>query len=107
MGSRNLNSMRYWAYLAAKLLSAAAVLYGLLAWIIRQFPAASDPPEPLVDGGQILLFNLAVLGWFLLCAGALYSIVWDQRYRCRSCLRRLRMPLETGSCGPTLQAGGP
>ena len=99
--------MRYWAYLAAKLVSAAAVLYGLLAWIIRQFPAASDPPEPLVHGGQILLFNLAVLGWFLLCAGVLCVIVWDQRYRCRNCLRRLRMPVETGSWGRMLQFGRP
>ena len=107
MGSGNLNGMRYWAYLAAKLLSAAAVLYGLLGWIIRQFPAASDPPEPLVDGGQILLYNLAVLGWFLLCSGVLYIIVRDQRYRCRICLRRLRMPVETGSWGRMLQFGRP
>jgi len=107
MGSRNLNGMRYWAYLAAKLLSAAAVFYGLLGWIVRQFPAASDPPEPLVDGGQILLYNLAVLGWFLLCAGILYIIVRDQRYRCRICLRRLRMPVETDSWGRMLQFGRP
>jgi hypothetical protein len=101
--------MRYWAYLAAKLLAGAAVFYGLLAWIVRQFPAETDPPllAPLRDGGQILLFNLAVLGWFLLCAGALYSIVWDQRYRCRICLRRLRMPVETGSWGRMLQFGRP
>jgi len=53
------------------------------------------------------LYNLAVLGWFLLCAGALYIIVWDQRYRCRICLRRLRMPVETGSWGRMLQFGRP
>jgi len=99
--------MRYWAYLGAKLLSAAAVLYGLLALITDLFPAASDPPEPLVDGGQILLYDLALLGWFLLCAGVLYIIVWDQRYRCRICLRRLRMPVETGSWGRMLQFGRP
>ena len=106
---RSLKSMRYWAYLAAKLLAAAAALYGLLAWIIRQFPAEHDPPlmAPLRDGGQILLFNLVVLGWFLLCAGALYIVVWDQRYRCRICLRRLRMPVETGSWGHMLQFGRP
>jgi len=107
MGGGSLNSMRYWAYLAAKLLSAATVLYGLLAWIVKVFPAASDPPEPLRDGAQILLFNLAVLGWFLLGAGALYVIVRDQRYRCRICLRRLRMPVETGSWGRMLQFGRP
>ena len=99
--------MRYWAYLGAKLVSAAAVLYGLLAWITDQFPAASGTPEPLVDGVQILLLNVAELGWFLLCAGVLYLIVWDQRYRCRTCLRRLRMPVETGSWGRMLQFGRP
>jgi len=26
-----------------------------------------------------------------------WLIVWDQRYRCRTCLRWLRMPLRTGS----------
>ena len=108
MGSANLNGMRYWAYLAAKLLSAAAVLYGLLAWIIRQFPAASDPAGASASmAGRFCSYNLAVLGWFLLCAGALYIIVWDQRYRCRICLRRLRMPVETGSWGRMLQFGRP
>ena len=45
--------------------------------------------------------------WFLLCAGALYLIVHDQRYRCRTCLRRLRMPIGTGSWGQMLQLGRP
>jgi hypothetical protein len=101
--------MRYWAYLAAKLVSAAAVLSGLLALIMKVFPSEAHPPPlaPLRDGVQILLCNLAVLGWFLLCAGALYIIVWDQRYRCRTCLRRLRMPVETGSWGRMLQFGRP
>jgi hypothetical protein len=48
-----------------------------------------------------------LLGWFLLCAGALYLIVWDQRRRCRVCLRRLRMPIETGSRSNMLQFGLP
>jgi hypothetical protein len=101
--------MRYWAYLAAKLVSAAAVLYGLLAWITASFPDEPNPPPlaPLRDGGQILLLNVAELGWFLLCAGVLYVIVRDQRYRCRTCLRRLRMPVETGSWGRMLQFGRP
>ena len=29
--------------------------------------------------------------------GVLYLVVWDQRYRCRTCLRRLRMPVFAGS----------
>ena len=45
--------------------------------------------------------------WFLLCCRHLYLIIWDQRYRCRVCLRRLRMPIETGSWSRMLQFGRP
>ena len=109
VGIGNLSIMRYRAYLAAKLLSAAAVLCGLLAWITASFAGEPNPTPlaPLRDGGRILLLNVAELGWFLLCAGVLYVIVRDQRYRCRTCLRRLRMPVETGSWGRMLQFGRP
>ena len=50
---------------------------------------------------------LAVGLWFLLCCGAVYVCIWDQRYRCRVCLRRLRMPVETGSWSRMLQLGRP
>ena len=33
----------------------------------------------------------------LLCNAVLISIILDQRYRCRSCGRRLRMPVSSGS----------
>ena len=38
---------------------------------------------------------------------AVFFIIRDQRYRCRVCLRRLRMPVETGSWGRMLQFGRP
>jgi hypothetical protein len=62
---------------------------------------------PLDYGGQYLALNLALMVWFLFGAGMLYLIVYDQRYRCRVCLRRLRMPVETGSRGFMLQLGRP
>ena len=99
--------MRYWAYLAGKLVVAAAPLYGLLCWVGKQIPASKDPYAQLGLGMQFLLCDLALLGLFLLCAGALYVIVWDQRRRCRVCLTRLRMPVETGSWGYMLQLGRP
>jgi hypothetical protein len=37
----------------------------------------------------------------------LYLVIWDQRYRCRVCLRKLRMPVETGSWSRMLQFGRP
>jgi|RhiMethySRZTD1v2_1073278.scaffolds.fasta_scaffold35595_4 hypothetical protein len=100
--------MRYWSYFAAKLVAAAAVLYGLLAILNWIYPPAPElfaylPPRFGYDLG----YTLFVLVWFLMCTGALYLAIWDQRYRCRVCLRRLRMPVETGSWSRMLQLGRP
>lgn len=62
---------------------------------------------PLEHAGDYLAINLALMVWFILAAGTFYLIVRDQRYRCRVCLRRLRMPVETGSRGFMLQLGRP
>ena len=100
--------MRYWGYFAAKLAAAASLLYGILALLNWIWPPAPKfytylPPR----FGYDLAYTLAVLLWFLLCTGALYLIIWDQRYRCRVCLRRLRMPVATGSWSYMLQFGRP
>jgi hypothetical protein len=57
--------------------------------------------------GFDLVYTSVVGLWFLATAGLLYLGVLDQRYRCRVCLRRLRMPIETGSWGRMLFAGRP
>src|ERR1035438_8469469 len=100
--------MRYWAYLSAKLV-VAVCFYGLLLLIGSLWPARphQDPLAPLAGGFTRLLFNLALMGWFLLAAGAMYVIAWDQRRRCRTCLRWLRMPVETGSWSRMLLLGRP
>lgn len=101
--------MRYWSYFAAKITAAAALLYALLRFIVSFWPAEAHPPPiaPLRDVSKILVYNIVLLGWFLLCAGALALIVLDQYRRCRVCLRRLRMPVETGSWGGVLLSGQP
>ena len=102
--------MRYWAYLAGKVVVAAAPLYGLLLLLERTFPPLPkhhDPLAALARGGQALLCNLLLMGWFVLCVGTLYFIIWDQRRRCRVCLRKLRMPITTGSRSYMLQLGRP
>jgi hypothetical protein len=111
--------MRYWAYLAAKLAVAGGVLFGLLVWLDRVLPKgrtfAVAPGEkdlgkllaPLEDGGPQLWANVALMAWFVLAAAAVFFIIRDQRYRCRVCLRRLRMPIETGSWSRMLQLGRP
>ena len=106
--------MRYWAFFAAKIGVAAAALYGLLALLNWKWPPAPRfyiqhhafnyiPPRFGFD----LSYTLAALMWFLVAVGTAYFIVWDQRYRCRVCLRRLRMPIETGSWSRMLQFGRP
>lgn len=99
--------MRYWAYFAAKLAVAAAGVWGLLRLVSKLFPASKDPYAPLGQGVNYLLCDLALMLCFLIAAGALYAIIRDQRYRCRVCLRRLRMPIETGSWSRILQFGRP
>jgi hypothetical protein len=99
--------MRYWAWFAGKLTVAAVVFRSLLAGISAIFPPEKDELAPLGKGLSFLMCDLALMLWFLALAGTLYVIVWDQRYRCRVCLRRLRMPIETGSWSSTLQFGRP
>ena len=53
------------------------------------------------------MYTLVTGLWFLAACGLLYLCIWDQRYRCRVCLRRLRMPVETGSWSRMLLLGRP
>ncbi len=106
-GVRLIN-MRYWAYFAAKLGIGGGAMYGLLRALNVLWPSppkifAIVPPRFGYDLGYTLLVGL----WFLLCSGVLYLIILDQRYRCRVCLRRLRMPVETGSWSRMLLVGRP
>ena len=112
--------MRYWAYLGAKLAAAGGVFYGLLVLLNRTLgrlpvhvalrPSDAEQVKllaPLDDAGLRLWYDLALLGWFALAVVAVFFIVHDQRYRCRVCLRQLRMPVETGSWSRMLQLGRP
>jgi hypothetical protein len=100
--------MRYWGYFAGKVGVAGGVMYGLLAGLNYLWPPRAwlfDISLPRF--GYDLSYTLLVGLWFLLCCGVLYLCVWDQWYRCRVCLRRLRMPIGTGSWGRMLQLGRP
>jgi len=91
--------MKYWGYLAAKLAAGAGIAWAVL-WVIhvsypRYHPLVPEErPDPFVHD---LYYTFTMLGYFLFCLGLLYLIVLDQRYRCRTCLRRLRMPIVRGS----------
>ena len=100
--------MRYWGYFAAKLAVGGGVMYGLLKWLDWSMPLEPCffdycPPRFPYN----LTYTLLVGAWFLLCCGVLYISILDQRYRCRVCLRRLRMPIETGSWSRMLLLGRP
>lgn len=83
-------------------------MYGLLWALDRYWP---HPPHFFHFApprfGYDLSYTLLVGVWFLMASGVLYGVIWDQRYRCRVCLRRLRMPVETGSWSKMLQFGRP
>jgi hypothetical protein len=106
--------MRYWAYFAGKLLAAAGVSYGLFAalrawWphneqFIYEYPYVYEYPAAFA---QDLGYTTAAGLIFLIASGLVYLCIWDQRYRCRVCVRRLRMPIETGSWSRMLQFGRP
>ena len=91
--------MRYWGYLVAKLTVAGAILLVLRQAIVWMF----HPARFALD----LAFTFAMLLFTLFATGLLWLIVWDQRYRCRSCLRRLCMPVATGSWTHILFIGTP
>ena len=100
--------MKYWAYLVAKLVVAAGILRVVrkgLAWVM-------PPPDTFMHmriGDPFVTdlgYTFIMLVYGLFAAGLLWLIVLDQRYRCRTCLRRLRMPVHTGSWTHVL-FGGP
>src|ERR1035438_7606393 len=99
--------MRYWAWFVVKLAVATAALRGMLKLGSPIFPPEKDLLAPLAKGVTFLLCDLVLMLCFLLFAGALYLVVWDQRYRCRVCLRRLRMPIARGAWSRILLFGRP
>jgi len=90
--------MKYWAFLIAKLALVAIVLAGtgLLIEYLLPAPKASGATIYTVATHGIN-YSLAMMVQALLALGLVWATIWDQRYRCRTCLRRLRMPIQTGS----------
>lgn len=90
--------MKYWTYLAVKVLFAGVVLMTLRAAIRLSFAGRTSIYYPQQDPfAHDLGYTSAMMLFFLLSSGLAYLVIWDQRYRCRTCLRRLRMPVAAGS----------
>ncbi len=81
--------MRYWFLLIAKLLGCFLV-WAALSKLVNLYDWATLP--------GVLIFGMAV---WVVC-GLVFLSFFDQRYRCRVCLRRLRMPISLGSWAGTL-----
>ncbi|HEX8983773.1 MAG TPA: hypothetical protein VF767_00010 [Bryobacteraceae bacterium] len=98
--------MRYWGLLAAKLAAVVGILYALWTGITMLLPR---PLQIYRDHffGNDLPWTLAAGFVFLVACGLVFLTILDQRYRCRVCGRRLRMPIVTGSWGQMLQLGRP
>ena len=91
-------TMKYWGFLLLKLAAWGLVMRVLWATILLGFRGPVVYPGGMQKPfGHDLGFTTAMLLFFLAGFGLLQLIVWDQRYRCRSCLRRLRMPVAAGS----------
>jgi len=100
--------MRYWAWFAGKVAVSGAAMYGLLVALNAFWPAQQLFHRYRAPRfGYDLAYTMVVGLWFLICCGVFYLCVLDQRYRCRVCLRRLRMPIETGSWSRMLLLGRP
>lgn len=99
--------MRYWGLLAGKLAAGGLMLWAVWAAMAHFFPPPASIPyirDPFLHD---LPYTLRVFGFGLLAVGVIALAILDQRYRCRVCLRRLRMPVETGSWKNTLLFGRP
>ncbi|MDP9052766.1 MAG: hypothetical protein M3N93_00455 [Acidobacteriota bacterium] len=100
--------LRYWGFLLLKF-AAAGFGAGFALWFLNLFWAPHTKLFHLAMGefSYDLLYTFLAGVWFQLSFGLFCLAIWDQRYRCRTCLRRLCMPIETGSWGSILQLGRP
>lgn len=103
--------MKYWLYFTAKVVAAMGAVSALQTVLKYLYPAHRgtqymDPVRLLFS--KTTWFTLAMLGaTWLIGAGLVYLAVWDQRRRCRTCLKKLVMPLKTGSWGNIVMLGRP
>lgn len=97
--------MRYWGLLVAKLGLAALITFAVWTGISALLPAPHLYRNRFL--GYDLPWTFAAGLVFLISCGLGHLAILDQRYRCRVCARRLRMPVVIGSWGLMLQYGRP
>ena len=101
-------NMRYWGFFLGKVLVALGISFGLFQLLQYYWPPHIIRYQMYAPRfGQDLSYTFVVGLWFLLSWCLVYLCIWDQKYRCRVCLRKLRMPILTGSWNRMLQYGRP
>ena len=97
-----MTEMKYWLYLIAKLLVGGALMFALqYGFHLYPLPRKIRVPKSLFACDMAVYFSgFGACG--IVGVAVLALIVWDQRRRCRTCLRKLIMPVSTGSWGRTL-----
>ena len=99
--------MKYWGWLLAKMAGIAGFAWGTNRMIDELLRV---PKETLVYGQKPIAYLAGLLltaFWFLAVCGLCWAALVDQRYRCRTCATRLRMPVATGSWGRATLFGRP
>lgn len=81
--------MKWWALLAAKLAVLIGLHTGSVLWMTTLFPQARLAKD--------LAFTFSLMGIDVLLLLLGYAFWIDQKFRCRSCLSRLRMPVAKGN----------
>jgi hypothetical protein len=98
-----MNEMKYWLYFMAKLLVGAGLMFALQYSVLHLYPLPAE--DTCIDQSLFacdMSFTFLVLAVWFVGVALLALIVWDQRRRCRTCLRQLIMPVATGSWGRTV-----
>lgn len=100
--------MKYWLLFAAKVTVAAAAFAGIWVGMEALLPEPARIRHVQLERfGQDLAWTTAIFVYFLAATGVLWLLILDQRYRCRTCLRRLRMPVNSGAWDQMLRLGMP
>ena len=101
--------MKYWGFFVLKLLATAVIGWVLWEAIHMYWPSSRVNYRGVETSrfGHDLVYTLVLLVYNLILQGLIWLNIWDQRYRCRICLRRLRMPVEQGSWSHMLLSGPP
>jgi hypothetical protein len=100
--------IRYWGWLLIKLaltILAVGAFWTLASWLLPPAPSGLLANWPRFGSDLSYTFAVAfsaILGFLL---GWLAAV--DQVYRCRICVRRLRMPRSEGNYSHTLLGGTP